>query len=231
MQINFICTDIFEEIRCNHFSWTAHYSSASFPVRHLLWITLAAHTFSSINPNSLLHQKLAPLNYWASSFLSSSFLSFCFLLFSFSSQCTRETEIKREREMRAEGEKNTERLGRPVRENSSNPGETGDPTFRWFMVGDVRDFRWTRGTARSIEIERTRVRPNEPRPTSVGQHQWPTGSPIFGRSTAGWQHCPADQRCDSGRSQWRFPETQFRFPAKSETISDGFLGNSLGNLL
>jgi hypothetical protein len=49
--------------------------------------------------------------------------------------------------MIAEGEKNTERLkererfGRPVRENSSNPGETGDPTFRWFMVGDVRDFR------------------------------------------------------------------------------------------
>jgi hypothetical protein len=49
--------------------------------------------------------------------------------------------------MRDEGEKNTERpkererFERALRENLSNPGETEGPTFRRFMVGDVRDFR------------------------------------------------------------------------------------------
>jgi hypothetical protein len=46
------------------------------------------------------------------------------------------------------------------------------------------DRRSERGKQRMIERERTRVRPDEPIPTSLGQLRWPTGSPISGGSTA-----------------------------------------------
>jgi hypothetical protein len=54
--------------------------------------------------------------------------------------------------------------------------------------GDTERETWRESNGgRSLrERERTRVRPDEPRPTSVDQHRWLTGSPIFGGSMAGW---------------------------------------------
>jgi hypothetical protein len=49
MQINFICTDIFEEIWCNHFSWIVHLpwtiASSSMTHPYSSYSQLAAHAF------------------------------------------------------------------------------------------------------------------------------------------------------------------------------------------
>jgi hypothetical protein len=62
----------------------------------------------------------------------------------------RERCRERQRDLKGEFRETRER-------EPSNPGETGGPIFGRFMVGDVRDFRWTIGTVRPREIRRNLV--------------------------------------------------------------------------